>query len=230
MKFIYVIIVILLFAEAIPVVADVRLYLNSEADMKIEVEDNYMRIYSKECNDMLEPASICTFKPLRCGYSLINSIKSQISKTKSPTIIVDSVLASNDSILVKFDMSKFNKSYSMIITYEYRNMTKFDMAGNCCVKLRGNGDSTHKDVKFILVPSTYNAYLPNGSYGGISSYKGSIPSMYWGKSISVSLNFIDADYFSRICIVGDYIKMTEDEIQWRGIIFKRVICSENLNL
>ena len=54
MKFIYVIIVILLFAEAIPVVADVRLYLNSEADMKIEVEDNYMRIYSKECNDMLE--------------------------------------------------------------------------------------------------------------------------------------------------------------------------------
>lgn len=228
MKVIYAIIVILLFTDANPVIADVRLYLNSEADMKIEVEDNYMRIYSQECNDMLVPATICTLKPLRCGYSLINSIKTQMAQNESPTIIVDSVLTSCDSIFIKFDMTRFSKAYSMIITYKYWNITKFDVTGNFCVKLGRNVNSTNTDVKFILAPSIYNAYLPNGAYGGIGSYKGSISSKYWGKSISVSLDFIDADYFSRICIDGDYIKMTEDEIQWRGIIFKRINCSENL--
>lgn len=199
-----------------------HVYLSDKRNSVIEFKGDTLRIYTLECNNMQSPAAVCIYKPLRCGYGIINSIMPQSSGDLDLNISIDSILTSNDSILLKFDMNQFDECYNMTVTYGFRRIIKFNTDGSTYVKIGRDKNSSFNKINFMIAPCKYTAYLPNGSYGGIGSYKDSILAGYWGKSITVTLDFIDPYYFSRLYIEGDYIKITEDEICWRNIIFKRI--------
>jgi hypothetical protein len=203
---------------------DISGVYTNEAGMQIKIEGNafiytipqvHSPVYS---NDTL---ARCTYNRIDDQFIEINTVDDYASILKTLRFTQSKTDKSNDSILVKFIMP-YNKSKLKIeIHADYEVLYKLEYSQ------KNQGISIPKNTNKIVLYIRPEYFLESGFdgqyYGRVcfNSIEYEVGSNI--NKIDIEIPAIDDSFFEKYYLKGEYVRVSRDKIEWKGVVFTRTL-------
>jgi hypothetical protein len=196
------------------------IYINKWGD-KIEIKRNrlnYKIADNLECpffyNDTLAK---CVFKWVDDNFIELNSTSPYVIACQGLKVIQSTDSIVTDSIQVSFSIPSQNHLKASITTNAFKTYN-LNYSKNSRELMLPKGT---KSISFSISPDAYfTPHSIDGLYYGVllfSSIEYSIERKT--NHINIEIPAIDDTFFERYYVKGDYAKISNDSITWKGIVF-----------
>lgn len=162
----------------------------------------------------------CTFKWVDTNLIELNSTSPNILVLKGLKVVQFSDSTINDSIKVSFLIP--HQRWNLKISVYTNNFKEFNFIyskNSRDLMLPNNVES----ITFSIEPERIMPHTSDGQFYGIVAFS-SFQEYQIEKNtnhISIEIPAIDDSFFERYCVTGDYAKISENTITWKGEVFKK---------
>ena len=193
----------------------------SESGTKIEIIGNHLNYIIPQVHSPVwsnDTLAKCTFKWVDANFIELNSTPPNILALEELKVSQFSDSTVNDSLKVSFLIPYQRSNLKISI---YTNMFKrfgfIYSKSNRELMLPNNVES----IAFYIVPERMMSHTSDGLFYGVVGF-GSYQEHKIEKNInhvSIEIPAIDDSFFERYYVKGDYAKISNDTITWKGEVF-----------
>jgi hypothetical protein len=206
---------------------DISGIYTNEAGMKIKVDDNlfyYMGHNSPEIGFIIyynDTLAKCTYNWINDQFIELNSIDDYTSILKSMRFTQSIIDKSNDSILIKFIVPYNRRGKLQIEIYaDYKGPYKLEYSQK---NQEINIPSNVKEIMFSISPE----YLLESGFEGQCYGRIRFNSIEYFiekniNYIEIEIPTIDNSFFEKYYIKGEYARITQGKIEWKGEVFRKI--------